>query len=474
MDQRELLDHYGAVALAGNASLFVGAGLSQAAGYPGWNELLEPLRVSAGLPELPQDPPLLAQYYVDSRPGGLELLETHIIDVMRHCTTEPTAGHRFLRKLPVNDIWTTNYDTLLENSMPDVRIIANEADIVERRLPTRRRLTKMHGSFRQDMSGWRTKPVITRSSYEAYEHDFPRIWSMLRSTYLTRTFLFLGFSFQDPNVEILLRLSRTLFDQGAPEHFTVLRSPSDPADIKLHDLKVRDLERSGIAVCEISDFREIEPLLERLVRRTREPLLFVSGSIPNATRGGATVGHDLIRDVGKKLASRLADDDIEVVSLAGPAAMAVSFPLAYNHKMYNRYEPGRIRFYFREAVSERDRSAPPLEERSGTAIYTGKTRDGILNDLLPEVRAMVVLGGGQRTREEVEIAKSLQVPIVPIPIAGGVGEEIYHEDGPVGLLEGMSGAVDALLWRNLGVADADICISAAHKLIVQAMFLTQS
>lgn len=35
----------------GNGMLFVGAGLSMAAGLPGWRDLLKPLADSVGLPE---------------------------------------------------------------------------------------------------------------------------------------------------------------------------------------------------------------------------------------------------------------------------------------------------------------------------------------------------------------------------------------------------------------------------------------
>jgi hypothetical protein len=464
-EQRELLEQYGAVALAGNASLFVGAGLSQAAGYPGWVGLLEPLRNEANLPELKHDSPLLAQYFVDSKPGGQEVLESYILEQMLSVKAAPAGGHRFLAQLPVADIWTTNYDTLLEQAMPGIRVVAAEKDIVERRRPTKRRLTKMHGSLKLDKPEWLASPVITRSSYESYEHDYPRIWALLRSTYLTRTFLFLGFSFLDPNIEILLRLSRSLFDRGAPEHFTVLKRPTEPDEKRLHELRVRDLEKSGVAVCEIEDHAELVPLLESLVRRTREPRLFVSGSNP-------TDGSPPVRDMGKRLAHRLADFDIKIQSLAGDAGLAVSFPFGFAREAHGRYDPSEIVFYFRKEAS--GKRPVTLQKRVGTAVYTAKDREDILDEVLPEVRALVVIGGGTRTGEELGRAQALRIPIIPLPTSGGAAKEIYRIYSFDDLTQMEPTAELMRLWDNLMSIDEDIVVDAVHKLIQSAMYLKYS
>src|SRR5260370_34851733 len=102
------------------------------------------------------------------------------------------------------------------------------------------------------------------------------MWSLLTSTYLTRSMLFLGFSFNDPNIGVLLRLSRTL---SAPtEHFTVLRAPSDANERRHHDLQAADLERSGVAVHQIGNYDDLDTLLLNLERRTGRQVLFISAS----------------------------------------------------------------------------------------------------------------------------------------------------------------------------------------------------
>ena len=269
ISEHELLSQYGSAVRAGNASLFVGAGLSKSAGYPDWSGLVADLRNRADIPDHLEDLPLVAQYFTVSTPGGREALESHLLAEMTKKFYPPTDGHRSLARLPVDDIWTTNYDSLLEEVLPGGRVICNEDDLLSRQMPTRRRLTKMHGSLtRGPVVRWKARPTITRQDYEEYEFKHPRIWSALRASYLTKSFLFLGFSFVDPNIEVMLRLSRTLLNVGAPEHYTIIKRPDrDPDLIQLDDHRVKDLEQSGVAVCEIDDYSQIDNILARLVRQ---------------------------------------------------------------------------------------------------------------------------------------------------------------------------------------------------------------
>ena len=47
------------------------------------------------------------------------------------------------------------------------------------------------------------------------------MWTVLRASYFSRSMLFMGFSFTDPNVDILLRLARTLGTAGGDRHYAV-------------------------------------------------------------------------------------------------------------------------------------------------------------------------------------------------------------------------------------------------------------
>ncbi|WP_285790633.1 SIR2 family protein [Micromonospora sp. NBRC 101691] len=464
ISEHELLSQYGSAVRAGNASLFVGAGLSKSAGYPDWSGLVMDLRQRADIPDDLADLPLVAQYFIVSTPGGREALESHVLAEMTKRTYAPTAGHRALARLPVDDLWTTNYDCLLEEALPDARVICNEDDLLVRHKPTRRRLTKMHGSLTQGPGiDWRASPTITRQDYEEYEFKHPRIWAALRASYLTKSFLFLGFSFMDPNIEVMLRLSRTLLNVGAPEHYTLIKRPDgDLNQLKLHEHRVKDLEQSGVAVCEISEYSEIDSILARLVRRTREPALFVSGSVETNTdgeRAAQSIGH------------RLSEHDVQVVSLGGKAGLAVSFALGRSLLAQERYDPERVKFYFRRSKQE----APGLPQRIGTAVYTGQDQAAVRAAVLSESRAVLVLGGGDTTEAETTAAKNAGIPVIPLPLSGGTARKLWSASAIDDLL-GMTNPTesDRRDWQLLNHEDLEIATAAAVRLMSTAMYLDSS
>jgi hypothetical protein len=276
----DFVERFGKAILSGNAAMFVGAGLSQAAGYPGWGQLLRPLQTRCGIPDQ-EDLPLVAEYIVlDSANGGRTALETHIERQLAATVPMHSSSHYDLNTLDIKEIWTTNYDRLLETAIPNAAVISNDAAVHEI-ASHGRSIIKMHGSIGPQQT-WEDPPVITRSDYERYANRYPRMWTVLRSTYMSRSMLFLGFSFTDPNIEVLLRLARTLGTAQRDRHIAVMKAPdlgsSTPEGQRRHNLRIADLENSGVTVHEVPDYAEIPTLLADLVLRTRPPHLFLSGS----------------------------------------------------------------------------------------------------------------------------------------------------------------------------------------------------
>lgn len=460
MSQRDLLSAFGRAVGERNASIFVGAGLSQAAGFPGWAELLAGPRGTANIPDEVRDLALAAQYYVQAVPGGVETLKDHVLKLLAKVLVSPTTAHRHLADVPVDDVWTTNYDCLLEATMPDATVLASENDVRQRRSQGRKRVIKIHGSLTpQTPVRWLAPPIITREHYESYERAYPRLWALLRATYLTKSMLFLGFSFTDPNIEVLLRLSRTL--QTSREHFTVLRRPEEPGELRLHELRRDDLEQSGVQVCEIDDYAELEPMLQRLARRTTEPMLFVSGSFLPGDSTGPALAHEVGVD--------LADLDLSVASLGGTAALAVSFAFGRALQAKERYAADRVRIFFRSKQGE-----PPLAlpERIGTIIHTSLEKERMREKVLNECRALLLLGGGTNTAAEVELAQGFALPIVPVARSGGAAHDTWkrltvEESG----INSDADEADRRDWKLLAHDDLSLCAKAVQRLVLKAMYL---
>jgi hypothetical protein len=109
---------------------------------------------------------------------------------------EPDDLHRRLLSLPWADIFTTNWDTLLERTCPDV--FEHSYDIV--RVPSeipaaaRPRIVKLHGSFPA------YEPFIfTEEDFRTYPTKFASFVNLVQQSMMETVFCLIGFSGDDPN-----------------------------------------------------------------------------------------------------------------------------------------------------------------------------------------------------------------------------------------------------------------------------------
>jgi hypothetical protein len=119
MERFALVEEFGEAILSGSAALFIGAGLSRDAGMPGWEDLLEPVRASCNVPKH-HDLPLVAEYIVNQL-GSRHVLEDHILATLTSPAPKPARSHRLVARVRVPEVWTTNYDWLIESAMTAAR-----------------------------------------------------------------------------------------------------------------------------------------------------------------------------------------------------------------------------------------------------------------------------------------------------------------------------------------------------------------
>ena len=190
--------------LDGRPLLWVGAGASVAAGYPGTQAILAALAAEADDPIDVSAPfPKVVDAFVASRgAGALADLLQKLFEPRSSEDHQPTPVHRAIARLAgagrFHAIATTNYDDLLERALADAGV-PHVLQALEGNAPVAGdgavRLLKLHGS-RED---W-MKVVLSGRSYEAFGRSYPFLSSQLDVLLRQRPVLFVGCSLQDPRL----------------------------------------------------------------------------------------------------------------------------------------------------------------------------------------------------------------------------------------------------------------------------------
>ncbi|MDR4485643.1 MAG: SIR2 family protein [Nitrospirales bacterium] len=294
-----------------NAAVFAGAGLSMASGYVDWKGLLRDVIRDLGLsPEKEHDLVTLAQYYCNQSGGNRTRLAQTLFDHFR-TTKTPTVNHRILALLPIYTFWTTNYDKLIEKALEEAKKIPDVKHDIKQLTVTRQdrdvAVYKMHGDV--DSA---SEAVITKEDYEAYPSRMEPFVSALRGDLIEKTFLFLGFSFTDPNIDYILSRVRVRYGNIQRQHYCIQKNVSrnhgeSAVDFKHRQLKqhyfIQDLKRFGILTVLVNDYPDITVLLHKLAACYKLSSIFISGAAESYGTWTPKAAEQFLHDLGKEIVS---------------------------------------------------------------------------------------------------------------------------------------------------------------------------
>jgi hypothetical protein len=431
ISKSEMLKQFAKELQSGDAALFVGAGLSKASGFVDWKGLLRDVASELRLDiDREHDLISLAQYHVNDRKGRGHINQLLIEEFTKDAKL--TENHRLIASLPVHTVWTTNYDALLETAFqeghrkPDVKTTNQNLATT---LPNRSVVIyKMHGDYHQPHEA-----VLTKDDYETYGETREGFSIALRGDLIERTFLFLGFSFTDPNIDYILSRIRILLGGNERVHYCVMKWPENPkaggaeqAEYEYQrrklELRINDLSRYQIQAVMIDKYEDVTEILRELNHRAHLKHVFVSGSAHNCD----PLGKDRLDNLCLKLGREIIKRGSTLVSgfglgVGGAVALgglelvyADNFPInRVSFFPFPQQEPtGTTADAFR---SQYRRS---ILSNAGFAVYISGNRFD------PAAKAAIIAPG---VMEEFEIATQLGTIPVPVGATGWAAHEIWEQ-----------------------------------------------
>jgi hypothetical protein len=411
------------------AGVFAGAGLSKSAGLVDWRTLLKDIAKDLNL-DINKETDLiaLAQYHTNEHGNHRHRINQLLIDEFNK-DIKVTELHKILANLPIMTYWTTNYDKLIENALQeagktvDIKITEpNLATNLSRRDAV---VYKMHGDTQ-----FPDQAVLTKDDYENYNSKRQLFTTSLQGDLVSKTFLFIGFSFSDPNIDYILSRVRVLLAGNQRSHYNLMRrvKREDFKTIKefhyatiRQELQINDLKRFAINTILLDEYSDFVSLLKIISNGIKRNNIFISGSADNYGKWGQDRSIKFVHELSKKLSqngfSIVSGFGLGIGSAVINGVLEQIYSSNYRHideqlilRPFPQFASGKHKLcdLWHEYRSE-------MISNAGTAIFIfGNKKD---------INGKIINADG--LEKEFEIAKKCGLKLIPIGITGFASEILW-------------------------------------------------
>lgn len=392
-------------------ALFVAAGLSASTGQKNWTQMLTPCANALGL-EINENSDLymIAQYY-ENEYGKTDLI--HMFEKNINQINNKSSYLNSVLNLGFREIWTTNYDTVIEDNLKKrgtvSKVIHNDMDL-NNFTDGGVHIFKMNGDI--------TNPnnmVMSKSDLEKYAVSHQLMLTFFKRELVSKSFLFLGYSFTDSLVLDSLSTIKNCLQDACNTHYTILKNEHS----KYFEYFVQDLwKRYNIKALIVEKYTEIPKIIKLINEKIKERKVFISGSfdiLPYEQDEFAdslcnALVHNLYKNnyiiltgMGRKLGNYLAGHAFEYLTKRH------FFPI--EKKLIMRP------FFEKMNLNDKTRHRNKMIEDCQHVIFLfGKSPSA------PEI-----ITNSQGVMEEYEIAKQLKKNIISIPTTGYAAKQIFDE-----------------------------------------------
>jgi len=236
-------------------ALILGAGSSVPSGAPTGAQLAQRLwrdvaKVDPASDDLTETSSILERRY------GRRAVIDIIVQILGGL--EPTGGLLGLPKFGWREVFTTNFDRLIEKAFKrngqEITVYRSNYDFSSKEFTVGTKLFKIHGCISQDTAlGHKAGMTITERDYENYKDYRQALFATLKASLLTGDVLVIGQSLKDRHLQDLLKEVLGAKIEGSPGQIFLLAYDKD-------DLRAPLLEDRGVRVA----FGGIDDLVKAL------------------------------------------------------------------------------------------------------------------------------------------------------------------------------------------------------------------
>ena len=253
-----------------DVALFIGSGFSIKAGAPSVWDLIEAINKAADtdLAKVVKSPTLrsITEIFVEEYGDRNELLS--ILKNLFSFKPKDTSDQQMLVQIPhIHTIFTTNYDTLLEDAYPkeDREVITSNTGCAFTS-KVHVHIYKVHGDITTLNDPDRI--VITDSDYKGYfmNKQFEFIWKELQNVFVKKHVVFIGYSLEDDNILEVIKVVRDCIGQNMKQPFVIAPGFNDNKKARLKANRLNYIDSKAEDVLEtilvslndniVSDFRQ--------------------------------------------------------------------------------------------------------------------------------------------------------------------------------------------------------------------------
>jgi hypothetical protein len=151
-----------------------------------------------------------------------DIFKRHLLAEYSDKAFEPAEIHDSIIKIDSRFVLTTNFEKLYENRANQVQqntvIVKNyyDPDVADVFRRSQRAVLKIHGTIDSP-----DQTIFTRSSYARARIEYAHFYKLLDALFTTHTFVFLGASMRDPDLQIIMEDHAYRFEGSRP-HFMIM------------------------------------------------------------------------------------------------------------------------------------------------------------------------------------------------------------------------------------------------------------